>query len=222
APLIVCADGDWETAADKASIHGYSHAGQSCISTQRLILHEDIADRFLERFTAKVSELKVGDPMDPTTDVGPLIDAGECDRVKSWIDAAKAGGAAILVGGDLNSDGTLQPTVIDGGSDTDEVWSGEAFGPLTVVRRFTDFTEAVALANGSDYGLQAGVYTADLATTLRAARELHYGGVMVNEVPTFRTDQMPYGGVKDSGNTKEGPHYSVREFTEERLVSIQA
>ena len=222
APLIVCADGDWETAADKASIHGYSHAGQSCISIQRLILHEDIADRFLERLTAKVSELKVGDPMDPTTDVGPLIDAGECGRVKGWIDAATAGGATVLVGGELNSDGTLQPTVIDGGSDTDEVWAGEAFGPLTVVRRFTDFTEAVALANGSDYGLQAGVYTADLATTLRAARELHYGGVMVNEVPTFRTDQMPYGGVKDSGNTKEGPHYSVREFTEERLVSIQA
>jgi len=221
APLIVCADGDWETAADKAAIHGYSHAGQSCISTQRLILHEDIADAFLERMTAKVAALKVGDPIDPATDVGPLIDQGECDRVKEWIDAAKADGAKILIGGELNADGTLQPAIIEGGANTDLVWSGEVFGPVTVVRRFKEFTEAVALANGSDYGLQVGVFTADLATSLRAARELEYGGVLVNEVPTFRTDQMPYGGVKDSGNTKEGPHYSVREFTEERLVTIQ-
>ena len=221
APLIVCADGDWETAADKASIHGYSHAGQSCISTQRLILHEDIADAFLERMTAKVAALNVGDPIDPATDVGPLIDQGECDRVKDWIDAAKAAGAEILIGGELNADGTLQPTIVDGGTNNDSVWAGEVFGPVTVVRRFKEFTEAVALANGSDYGLQVGVFTADLATSLRAARELEYGGVLVNEVPTFRTDQMPYGGVKDSGNTKEGPHYSVREFTEERLVTIQ-
>ena len=221
APLIVNSDGDWQTAADKASIHGYSHAGQSCISTQRVILHEDIADDFLKRFTEKVASLTVGDPLDPATDVGPLIDAGECSRVKEWIDSASAGGAEVLVGGELNDDGTLQPTIIKGGSDSDEVWAGEAFGPLTVVRTFKDFSEAVTLANSSAYGLQAGVFTSDIATALDAARKLDYGGVLINEVPTFRTDQQPYGGVKDSGNTKEGPHYSVREFTEERLVSIQ-
>jgi acyl-CoA reductase-like NAD-dependent aldehyde dehydrogenase len=221
APLIVNSDGDWQTAADKASIHGYSHAGQSCISTQRLILHEDIADDFVVRFKDKVSSLKVGDPLDPTTDVGPLIDSGECARVKEWIDAAQAGGAEILIGGDINADGTLQPTIVDGGSDTDEVWAGEAFGPLTVIRRFKDFSEAVELANASSYGLQAGVFTSDIGTALEAARQLEYGGVLINEVPTFRTDQQPYGGVKDSGNTKEGPHYSVREFTEERLITLQ-
>jgi acyl-CoA reductase-like NAD-dependent aldehyde dehydrogenase len=221
APLIVNSDGDWQTAADKAAIHGYSHAGQSCISTQRLILHEDIAEGFIDRFKEKVLALKVGDPLDPATDVGPLIDSGECARVKSWIDSAKAGGATVLVGGEINPDGTLQPTIIDGGSDSDDVWKGEAFGPLTVIRRFSKFSGAIELANASDYGLQAGVFTSDIGTALEAARSLEYGGVLVNEVPTFRTDQQPYGGVKDSGNTKEGPHYSVREFTEERLVTLQ-
>lgn len=221
APLIVCADGDWQTAAAKAAIHGYSHAGQSCISTQRIILHEAIADRFKERFVAAVAALKVGDPSDPATDVGPLIDAGECGRVHGWIEAARASGATVLAGGDVNADGTLQPTVIEGGSDADDVWAGEVFGPVTVIRTFTGFDEAVELANASSYGLQAGVFTSDIATALRAGRELEYGGVMINEVPTFRTDQQPYGGIKDSGNTREGPHWSVREFTEERLVSIQ-
>jgi len=221
APLIVCADGDWQTAADKMAIHGYSHAGQSCISTQRVLLDESIADQFIERAIAELGELKVGDPLDPDTDVGPLIDVGERDRVHGWIEAAKQGGAKILAGGGLNADGTLQPTIIEGGSNSDQVWSGEVFGPVTVIRRFSDLGEAIAMANDSDYGLQAGIFTSDLATTLRAARELEYGGVMVNEVPTFRTDQMPYGGIKDSGNTREGPHYSVREFTEERLISIQ-
>jgi acyl-CoA reductase-like NAD-dependent aldehyde dehydrogenase len=101
------------------------------------------------------------------------------------------------------------------------VWKGEAFGPLTVIRRFSNFSDAIELANASDYGLQAGVFTSDIGTALEAARSLEYGGVLVNEVPTFRTDQQPYGGVKDSGNTKEGPHYAVREFTEERLVTLQ-
>lgn len=221
APLIVCADGDWETAADKASLHGYTHAGQSCISTQRVIVHESVADAFAERLVAGVEALKVGDPMDQETDVGPLIDEGERDRVHGWIEAAVASGAKLLCGGSINPDGTLQPTVIDGGSLADEVWTGEVFGPVTVLRRFAGVDEAITLANGSDYGLQAGVFTGDLGTSLKFARELDYGGVLVNEVPTFRTDQQPYGGVKDSGNTKEGPAWSVREFTEERFVSLQ-
>jgi len=221
APLIVCADGDWETAATKAAIHGYTHAGQSCISTQRLILHESVAGRFIERMVAAVESLNVGDPIDPDTDVGPLIDSGECARVHGWIGAAVAGGAEVLVGGDINADGTLQPTVIDGGSDSDDVWAGEVFGPVTVIRRFSDLGEAIAMANDSAFGLQAGVFTSDISSALRCARELDYGGVMINEVPTFRTDQQPYGGVKDSGNTREGPHWSIREFTEERLVSLQ-
>jgi acyl-CoA reductase-like NAD-dependent aldehyde dehydrogenase len=221
APLIVCADGDWQTAASKAAIHGFTHAGQSCISTQRIILHESIADRFIETLVSGVEALQVGDPADPLTDVGPLIDEGERQRVHSWIKAARSTGAQVLTGGNLNADGTLQPTVVSGGSYGDHLWRGEVFGPVVVVHTFSEFAEAVAMANDSDYGLQAGVFTADLPTALRAARELHYGGVLINEVPTFRTDQQPYGGIKDSGNTREGPHYSVKEFTEERLISIQ-
>ncbi len=221
APLVVCADGDWRTAAEKASLHGYTHAGQSCISTQRVILHESIAADFTDLLVAGVGALNVGDPIDPATDVGPLIDPGERDRVHGWIEQAKLAGANILCGGEMNPDGTLQPTVIQGGSDSDDVWAGEVFGPVTVIRTFTEVDQAIRLANGSAYGLQAGVFTASLETSLRMARELEYGGVLINEVPTFRTDQQPYGGVKDSGNTKEGPAWSVREFTEERFVSLQ-
>jgi acyl-CoA reductase-like NAD-dependent aldehyde dehydrogenase len=221
APLIVCADGDWQTAASKAAIHGFTHAGQSCISTQRIILHESIADRFIATLVSGVESLIVGDPIDPLTDVGPLIDESERERVHSWIKAARSAGSEVLAGGELNADGTLQPTVVSGGSFADDLWRGEVFGPVVVIHTFKEFGEAIAMANDSAYGLQAGVFTTDLATTLRAARELDYGGVLINEVPTFRTDQQPYGGVKDSGNTREGPHYSVKEFTEERLVSIQ-
>jgi acyl-CoA reductase-like NAD-dependent aldehyde dehydrogenase len=222
APLIVHSDGDWEAAADKAKLHAFSHAGQSCISIQRILLHEDVADAFTERFVANVEALKVGDPLDSETDVGPLISSGDRDRVKDWIDEAVAGGAELLTGGDLVDEGRcLAPTVLRKPSHEAKVWCDEIFGPVATVDRYSDFGEALRMANDSRFGLQAGVFTRDVGRALQAARELEFGGVLINEVPTFRADQMPYGGVKDSGNTREGPAYAVRELTEERLITLQ-
>ena len=222
APLIVNEDGDWETAADKAQIHAFSHAGQSCISTQRILLHEAIADLFIERLVKNVEGLVIGDPMDPATDVGPLIDRGERDRVKAWIDEAAAQGGEILVGGELVDEGRcLAPTLVEHPDRDSKVWCEEIFGPVATVDRFAGFEQGLAMANDSKFGLQAGVFTRDIGNALKAANTLEFGGVLVNEIPTFRADQQPYGGVKDSGNTREGPAYGVLELTEERMVSFQ-
>jgi acyl-CoA reductase-like NAD-dependent aldehyde dehydrogenase len=222
APLIVHTDGDWETAADKAKLHAFSHAGQSCISIQRVLVHEEIADAFIERFVANARALRVGDPLDSETDVGPLISPKDRDRVKEWVDEAVVAGAELLTGGELVDEGRcMAPTVLASPPREAKVWREEVFGPVATVDRYSDFGEALRLANDSRYGLQAGVFTRDVGRGLEAAEALEFGGVLVNEVPTFRADQMPYGGVKDSGNTREGPAYAVRELTEERLVTLQ-
>ncbi len=222
APLIVHSDGDWETAADKTKLHAYSHAGQSCISIQRILVHEDIADAYTERLVANVAELRVGDPLDPETDVGPLISPGDRDRVKEWVDEAVAGGAELLAGGELVDEGRcLAPTVLGSPPRDSKVWCEEIFGPVATIDRFSEFGEALRMANDSKFGLQAGVFTRDIGRGLEAAEALDFGGVLINEVPTFRADQMPYGGVKDSGNTREGPAYSVIELTEERFITLQ-
>jgi acyl-CoA reductase-like NAD-dependent aldehyde dehydrogenase len=222
APLIVNADGDWETAADKAKLHAFSHAGQSCISIQRILLHEEIADAFTERLIANIQELRVGDPLDSETDVGPLITPGDRDRVKEWIDEAVAAGAKLLTGGELVDEGRcLAPTLLGAPPRDAKVWCEEIFGPVATIDRFSDFGAALESANDSKFGLQAGVFTRDLGRGLQAANTLEFGGVLINEVPTFRADQMPYGGVKDSGNTREGPAFAVQELTEERFVTLQ-
>jgi len=222
APLIVHSDGDWETAADKAKLHAFSHAGQSCISIQRILVHEDVADSFTQRLVANTEELRVGDPLDPETDVGPLISPGDRDRVKQWVDEAVAGGAELLTGGELVDDGRcLAPTLLGGPPREAKVWCEEVFGPVATIDRYADFGEALRMANDSKFGLQAGVFTRDMGRGLEAAATLEFGGVLINEVPTFRADQMPYGGVKDSGNTREGPAFAVLELTEERFVTLQ-
>jgi acyl-CoA reductase-like NAD-dependent aldehyde dehydrogenase len=222
APLIVNADGDWETAADKAQLHAYSHAGQSCISIQRILLHEEIAEAFTERLIANVEKLEVGDPLDPETDVGPLITPGDRDRVKEWVEEAVAAGAKLLAGGELVDEGRcLAPTLLGSPPKDAKVWCEEIFGPVATIDTFSEFSGALEMANDSKFGLQAGVFTRDVGRALQAARTLEFGGVLINEVPTFRADQQPYGGVKDSGNTREGPAYAVIELTEERFVTLQ-
>ena len=218
-PLIVAADADLEAAAESVAQHGFSFAGQSCISIQRVYVAEEAYDAFMARLVRRVEQLAVGDPRDDDTDVGPLIDAEARERILAWIDEARRAGAEV-VGGPTVEGNLIPPTVIAEPPPDAKVSSEEVFGPVVTVSRVDSLDEAIARANATRYGLQAGIFTASLETALRAARELEFGGVTVNEAPTFRADQMPYGGVKASGNTREGPAYAVRELTEERVVVI--
>ena len=219
-PVIVAADADLDDAATRLAANAFSFAGQSCISVQRIYVERRAYDEFLELFLPRVEALRIGDPADEETDVGPLISESDRDRVLSWIDEAKAAGAVVLTGGELDGE-LLLPTVIAEAPADAKVSCEEVFGPVCTVTPFDTLDEAIALANSTRFGLQAGVFTRDVKSALRAARELEFGGVTVNEAPTFRADQMPYGGVKDSGNTREGPAYAIREMTEERLVVLQ-
>lgn len=221
APVVIEPDADCAAAAEKIAVAGFSHAGQSCISTQRVYVHADVADDFLGALVTKVDALVVGDPMDPDTDVSSLISSDDRDRVHRWIEEATEQGAEVLCGGKVEGS-LLLPTVLGNVSPDMKVSREEVFGPVVAVQTYTDFDEALRLANDTRYGLQAAVFTADLGKALQAARTLDFGGVLINEVPTWRADQMPYGGVRASGNTREGPAYAVREMTETRLVVIQA
>ncbi|HEY3017352.1 MAG TPA: aldehyde dehydrogenase family protein [Gaiellaceae bacterium] len=216
-PVIVAADADLATAAAKLAQNAFSFAGQSCISVQRVYVERDAYDGFVERFLPLVEALKLGDPAEEDTDVGPVIDEGARDRILDWISGTSG---EILVGGELEGD-LIQPTVIANPAPEDKVSCEEVFGPVCTVTAVDSVDEAIELANGTRYGLQAGIFTATIDNALRAAQKLEFGGVTVNEAPTFRTDQMPYGGVKDSGNTREGPRYAVREMTEERVVVLE-
>jgi len=215
-PLIVAADADVSTAATKVSQNAFAFAGQSCISVQRVYVERSTYDEFVRELVPLVEALKVGDPGDEDTDVGPVIDEDARARILDWI---KASSGQVLTGGELDGE-LIRPTVIANPGRDDEVSCEEVFGPVCTVTAVDSIDEAIELANATRYGLQAGIFTASLDNALRAAQELEFGGVTVNEAPTFRSDQMPYGGVKDSGNTREGPHYTVREMTEERLIVV--
>jgi len=219
-PVIVAADADLEDVATRLAANAFSFAGQSCISVQRIYVERAAYNRFLELFLPRVEALVVGDPADDATDVGPVISSGERDRVLEWIEEARGLGARILAGGELDGE-LIRPTVVADAPVDSRVACEEVFGPLCMVAPYDSLDEAIGLSNGTRYGLQAGIFTSDVKAALRAARELEFGGVTVNEAPTFRADQMPYGGVKDSGNTREGPAYAIREMTEERLVVLQ-
>jgi acyl-CoA reductase-like NAD-dependent aldehyde dehydrogenase len=216
-PVIVCPDAPAGTAG-KLAANSFSFAGQSCISVQRIYVLSEAWDAFVSEFVPLVEALKVGDPADEETDVGPLIDEGARERVLAWIEETDG---EILTGGDTTEDGLIRPTVIANPSPDDKVSCDEVFGPVVTVTKVDSLERAIELANSTRFGLQAGIFTSDLRAAMRAGRELEFGGVTVNEAPTFRADQMPYGGVKASGNTREGPAYAVRELTEERLVVIE-
>jgi acyl-CoA reductase-like NAD-dependent aldehyde dehydrogenase len=218
-PVIVEADADLEIAATKLAANAFSFAGQSCISVQRIYVQRDAYDELLARFLPKVEALTVGDPADEETDVGPLIDAKSRDRVLAWIEEARAAGAEVLAGGTLDGE-LVRPTVLANAGPELKVSCEEVFGPVCTVTAYDSLDEAIELANGTRYGLQAGIFTGSIRGALAAAERLEFGGVTINEAPTFRADQMPYGGVKASGNTREGPAWAVRELTEERLVVL--
>ena len=219
-PVIVEADADLDDVGERLATNAFSFAGQSCISVQRIYVQRAVYDELLARFIPKVRALETGDPADEETDVGPLIDRESRGRVLEWIDEARAAGADVLVGGELEGE-LLQPTVIANAAHDLRVNCQEVFGPVCTLTAYDSLDEAIELANGTPYGLQAGIFTSRLKTALAAAARLEFGGVTINEAPTFRTDQMPYGGVKASGNTREGPAWAVREMTEERLVVLE-
>jgi acyl-CoA reductase-like NAD-dependent aldehyde dehydrogenase len=219
AGVIVHSDADLDTAAQRVAFGGYYQAGQSCISVQRVLAHEDVADRFQDKLVSEVSKLKNGDPLDPDTDVGPLIDHDALERVAAWVDEAVQSGAEILVGG-KREDPFYAPTVLAQTKPEMKVRCEEIFGPVITVGTYSDFEEAIAEVNGTRYGLQAGVFTKDIDRLMVAHRDIEVGGVIANDVSAFRADQMPYGGTKDSGAGREGLRYAMEEMTESRILVL--
>jgi acyl-CoA reductase-like NAD-dependent aldehyde dehydrogenase len=219
AGVIVNADADVPFAAERVAWGGFVYSGQTCISVQRVYVHADVHDAFLEELLPRVAALKTGDPLDEATDVGPIIDQGASARVEEWLDEAAAGGASTLAGG--THEGALwEPTVLGDVDETMRVSCQEAFAPLVVVSPFEDVGEAIAAVDRSEFGLQAGIFTRDWPTISRAFDEIEVGGLVVNDVPTFRIDHMPYGGVKQSGFGREGIRYAIEEMTELKLLAL--
>jgi acyl-CoA reductase-like NAD-dependent aldehyde dehydrogenase len=219
AGVIVHSDADLSFAADRCVAGGYGYAGQSCISVQRVFVHEPAYEEFMDSFVPKVRALKVGHPLDEATDLGSLISAGDGERVAAWLEEARAAGAECLLGGDVKG-GVVPPTVVVKAGPDLRVNNQEIFAPVVTVQTYGDFGEALRAVNDSDYGLQAGVFTRDVKRIFQAYEELEVGGVMANEVPTWRIDPMPYGGVKQSGFGREGLKYAIEEMTEPKLLVI--
>ncbi|WPO67390.1 aldehyde dehydrogenase family protein [Acinetobacter haemolyticus] len=216
---------DADTVVDDALIDrligaAYGHAGQICISVQRILIHADIYAEVKKKLLAKLKKIKADDPTLSTTLVGPMIKSAEATRLKKWIDKAEKKGAKILIGGNLHGV-LLEPTLLENVDAKLEIYKDEAFGPVAILEKFKNFEQGIATINQSRFGLQAGVYTQSLNHMLYAWDHLHVGGVIINDVPTFRVDNMPYGGVKDSGLGREGIHAAIRDMQEERLLVIK-
>lgn len=216
---IVHEDADLDFAVDRCAKTAFNNAGQVCISVQRIFVHESIAKPFLDKLVTATEALKVGDPTQPDTYVGPLISEKEAMRAEAWIQEAVVDGAKLLTGGKRT--GTLlSPAVLTDVPLTSKVCIEEAFAPLVVVNTYSTIDEAIAMVNQSNYGLQSGLFTKSLQVMLKCAQEVHVGGLMVNETSGFRSDEMPYGGVKDSGIGREGPRFAIEEMTEMKLIVI--
>lgn len=216
--LVVDADADLDDCAARAVPGAYANSGQVCISVQRIFVHADVRERFVARFTEIASSLRVGHPLDESSEVTSLVAASEADRVSAWIAEAEAEGARRALGAGRRGN-TIMPTLLLDVPERSRVFQQEAFGPVAGVRTFQEFDDAVEAVNRSEYGLQAGWFTRDLGRAFAAARKVEVGGFLINDVPQFRLDQMPYGGVKSSGTGREGPRYAIEEMTERRLIS---
>lgn len=220
AALIVHDDADLDVAIPKAANGAFGYAGQSCISVQRIFVQEKIYDQFRDRFIQYIrSNIRSGDPRSRETIVGPMIDPSAIYRVRNAIDAAIQSGGKLLIGGEV-SRSILSPTVMENVSNSMDIVRTEIFGPVATLHRYTDFSEALQAANDSIYGLQAGVFTRDIKRTWQAFESLEVGGVLINEVPTWRSDTMPYGGVKQSGFGREGIESAMEEMTEPKTMII--
>ncbi|MFW6639405.1 aldehyde dehydrogenase family protein [Nocardiopsis algeriensis] len=219
AAAVVLDDADLDWAAQRVALFGNNQAGQVCIGVQRVVVTDAVYDTFVPRLVEAVEALATGDPADPETVVGPLVDEAAAERVQSWIDEAVAAGARVLTGG-TREGVTVAPTVIADAPADSKVLRQEVFGPVLVLQRVADTDAAFAAVNDSDFGLQAGVFTRDLPTAFRAHRELEVGGVVIGDVPSFRADQMPYGGVKKSGVGREGVRAAMTDLTHERVMVI--
>lgn len=220
AACIVHEDADLDLAVPKCVSGGFAYQGQICIHLQRLFLHEHIYDRFRDAFVTRARALRMGDPMAPETDIGPMLREEDAARVESWVGEAEAGGARVLCGGRRRG-AMFEPTVIENCDPRLRVSDEEVFGPVVVLFRYGDFEEAIRMANDSRYGLQAGVFTRDMHRVWTAFEELEVGGVMVNEAPTLRVDNQPYGGCKASGIGREGLRYAMDEMTEARVLVVE-
>lgn len=220
AACIVDRDADIEDAVARLVIGAFYQSGQSCISVQRIIAHEAIYDELKDRFVAAVKELKMGDPKDESTFIGPIISEKEAERMESWINSAVAAGARVLCGG--KRDGVMvEATVMENVPKTEPAYAEEFFGPMALISRFKHFDDALAEVNDSKFGLQAGLFTRDIYKAHRAWDVLEVGGVVVGDVPSWRVDHMPYGGVKDSGLGREGIRWAIEDMTEVRLLVLR-
>ncbi|MFO0706703.1 MAG: aldehyde dehydrogenase family protein [Nitrospira sp.] len=217
AGVIIEPDADLDLAAQRCAAGGFGYAGQTCISVQRVLVHHSVADLFTTKLLLQVARLKAGDPSDDTTVVGPLIDPTATQRVEAWVEEAVAQGARVLLGGKRLGT-VLEATVLTNVKPDMKVSCQEVFGPVVTVSSYRTFGDAIAALNQSDYGLQAGVFTQDINKIFHAFRHLEVGAVVANEIPTFRADHMPYGGVKDSGLGREGVKAAIEDMTEPRLL----
>ena len=209
-----------EEAVERCVVGAFAFSGQVCISIQRILLNERLAERFLKIFMPRVDAITRGDPLEETTEIGPMITETEACRIEKWVSSALEDGARVLTGGKREG-AFYQPTVLDRVQPTMDVYSKEAFAPIVCVETYSDYQQALARVNNSRYGLQAGIYTESIEKAMMAFSRLEVGGVVINDFPTFRVDQMPYGGVKGSGTGREGPHFAVEEMTEVKLCCMR-
>jgi glyceraldehyde-3-phosphate dehydrogenase (NADP+) len=219
APVIVDETADIAYAVERSAMAAFAYAGQVCISAQRLIVHEQVADEFTTQLVERARRLRTGDPLDEQTELSVMIDEQAARRAESWIEEAVRGGARLLCGG-ARRGSLLEATVLADVHSEMRICTEEVFAPVATIQRFKDFTDALTQANHTRYGLQAGVFTRNMSRAFEAASTLEFGGVMINDGPAFRVDNMPYGGVKLSGAGREGVRYAMEEMTEPRLIVI--